>query len=325
MVVEYANYLASEGHDTVIAANVVDTVFKLQIGVEAISKFGCKINTLFNALLKKKKYDIIIADVIAMVFFLSLRNRRKIVYFAQDYDEAYYKNGLLKLLIKAMYYYCLSVLKIPVVAVSDELGQLLKRRFSARVTVVKNGVDTEVFFPERDSEYLALKGDSKVILVFARSDYRKGFDIAAKVLSEFNAAIEKGEFTVWAVGERINVPFRMTNFGFVSPDQLRKILSCSDVLLYPSRHEGLPLFVLEALSCGCPVVTTDAVHFLKHNDNALMCKIEDAACLKKSLVSILTDTNLRMRLITAGRDVTMAYSLSKSKNQFHKAIKKGCI
>lgn len=320
MIVEYANYLSSQGHDVVIAANSVNTVFKLQARIEQTSKFRYKINTIFNAVFLKKYCDVIIADIIAMVAFLSIRHRGRILYFAQDYDEAYYKNGFLKLLIRSIYYYCLSILKIPVIAVSDELGQLLRKRFNANVTVVKNGVDRDVFFPEKDDEYISLKDDSKVILVFARHDYRKGFDIAINVLSEFRNAIEKRELMVWAVGARIEVPFHMKNFGFVAPEQLRKILSCSDVLLYPSRHEGLPLLVLEALSCGCPVVTTEAVHFLKNKNNALICKIEDELCLKNSLVSILVDSNLRTGLSKAGLDLARAYSLSESKKEFHKAV-----
>lgn len=320
MVVEYANYLVSQGNDVVIAANVVNTVFNLNARIEYISRIRYKVSTIFNALFRKKYWDVIIADVIVVAALLSFSNKGKIVYFAQDYDEAYYKNPLLKLVIRATYYYCLSVLKIPVISVSDELAQLFERRFNAHVAVVKNGVDREVFYPEKDEGYISLRGDSKVILVFARGDYRKGFDIAVSILSEFSEAIAKGELAVWAVGEPIEVPFPISNFGFVSPELLRKILSCSDVLLYPSRHEGLPLLVLEALSCGCPVVTTEAVHFLKNKKNALICKIEDELCLKNSLVSILADSNLRTRLSKAGLDLARAYSLSESKKEFHKAV-----
>lgn len=207
MVVEYANYLKSKGHDVVILTSLVNTIFRLQARIEKISNHGKKIHTIISAAFKKRDHDVIVADIIVMVFFLSLRNRKRLVYFAQDYDEAYYKSIFMKMLIRSVYFYCLRVLRIPVIAVSKKLGQLLKRRFDADVAVVPNGVDISDFYPDKKEEYLSFKNGNKVILVFARSDFRKGFDIAIKVLSNFKKDIDEGNILVWAVGEDIDVPF----------------------------------------------------------------------------------------------------------------------
>jgi glycosyltransferase involved in cell wall biosynthesis len=43
---------------------------------------------------------------------------------------------------------------------------------------------------------------------------------------------------------------------FPSDDRLRRHYSVASVLLYPSRYEGFALPPLEAMACGCPVVTT---------------------------------------------------------------------
>lgn len=321
MVVEYANYLESKGHDVVILTNIVDTVFDVQTRVDAISHSNkSKLETIRKALISKIDSDIIIADIIVMVLLLSFRNRKRLLCFAQDYDESYYKNPVMKLLIRVVYFYCLRILHIPVIAVSEELGQLLSRRFNADVTVVPNGVDTNVFYPDRDEKYLALKGDSKAILVFARSDYRKGFDIAVKVLSNFRKEIENGSITVWVVGENIEVPFKIRHFGFAAPDSLRKILSCSDMLLYPSRHEGLPLFVLEAMACGCPVVTTDAANIAIHEVNALVCRIGNIANVISATRRMLYDNPMRKNIIFNGLSEAGRYTLAKSTLNFEEQL-----
>lgn len=321
MVIEYANHLLFQGHDVVIAATVVDTVFDVRTQVETITKADKrKTSTILNAILMKRNYDVIVADIIVMILLLSLRNRKKLIYFAQDYDESYYKYVPMKWLIRAVYFYCLSILKIPVIAVSEDLGSLLRQRFNANATVVPNGVDTAVFYPDRDERYLSLKGGSKVILVFARNDYRKGFDIAVKVLSGFKGEIDDGRISVWAVGEEIEVPFKIKNFGFVPPEKLRKVLSCSDVLLYPSRHEGLPLFVLEAMACGCPVVTTDAVGITTNGISSLKCKIEDVNGCNETLKRMLTDDSLRDKIVANGLKEAEHYSLSYSKDSFEKQL-----
>ncbi len=320
MVVEYANHLASRGHDVVIETNVVDTVFEVRTRIEKISGNTTKAGTIINAVFRKRRYDVIIADIIMMNFFLSFRNKKRLLCFAQDYDESYYKGFFMKMLIRAVYFYCLRILKIPVTAVSDELGRLLRKRFNADVSVVRNGVDTDVFYPDRDEKYLSLKSDGKVILVFARSDYRKGFDIAVRVLTNFRKEIENGDISVWAVGEDIDVPFRIRNFGFVPADELRKILSCSDVLLYPSRHEGLPLFVLEAMACGCPVVTTEAVTIVRDEGDALVCKTGDADACSRALKKIITDNGVRGKIISGAFNKIESYSILSSKKKFENII-----
>lgn len=255
-----------------------------------------------------------------MIFFLSFRNKSRLIYFAQDYDESYYENIFMKAIIRTVYFYCLRILKIPAIAVSEELGKLLKDRFKANVTVIPNGVHTDIFYPDKDEEYLRMKGNSKVVLVFARSDYRKGFDIAVKTLTHFRGEIDKGNLLVWAVGEKIEVPFEMRNFGFVPPNKLRKILSCSDVLLYPSRHEGLPLFVLEAMACGCALVTTDAVSITTHNVTSLKCKIDDITGCYTAVKELLNKDFLRTKIVTNGIKEVKNYSLAKSNKMFEERL-----
>jgi glycosyltransferase involved in cell wall biosynthesis len=319
MVVEYANYLTSQGHDVVIMANIVDTIFTVKAKINPISHSNkSKIKTIMSALFLKNSFDVIIADIIVMTFLLAVRNRICLLYFAQDYDESYYKNPLMKILIRAVYFYSLRILAIPVIAVSEELGQLLKRRFNANVSIVPNGVDTDIFYPDRDEEYLVLKGSGKVILVFARSDYRKGFDLAVKVLAGFSKKIEDGIISVWAVGEDIEVPFKMRYFGFVPPEKLRKILSCSDVLLYPSRHEGLPLFVLEAMACGCPVVTTKTVGFVIDGKNGLIA--DTAPQFGEKLITVLKNSQEGEYIKHQGFEAAKRYNLHSSKRSFEKTL-----
>ncbi|KJU87398.1 glycosyltransferase [Candidatus Magnetobacterium bavaricum] len=320
--IEYANHLVDQGHDVTIVTNVVDTVFEVKARIHRISRISGglmgKVVTILKALLFSEPYDVIIVDIIMMAFFLSFKNKNRLLYLALDYDESYYKGPLMKLLIRAVYFYCLRVQAIPTIACAEALGQLLKRRFKADVRVVSNGVDTDVFYP--DPEYMSLKGGRPVVLVFGRSDYRKGFDLAIRVLAQFKAEIDTGSLEVWSVGEELDTPFNMRRFGFITPDRIRKILSASDVLLYPSRHEGLPLFVLEALACGAAVVTTEAANILTNGVDAVVCPIEDVDCLAKGLRAVLGEATLKSGLIAGGFSTAKKYVLSKSKRLFEEHI-----
>ncbi|UCG78190.1 MAG: glycosyltransferase family 4 protein [Nitrospirota bacterium] len=320
MVAEYANYLSSQGLKVTMLSNIVNTVFPVNVRIEPISRIKNKAGTILSAIFRERDYDLIVADIIIMALLLSFRNRKKILYFAQDYDESYYKYGIMKLFIRSAYYLGLRILKIPVIAVSVELGRLLEDRFSANVTVINNGVDPGIFFHEKKEELLKQKGNGKVILVFARSDHRKGFDRVKRILSGFENEIEQGKISIWAVGEDIRVPFKMRNFGFVSSEELRWILSSSDALLYPSRHEGLPLFVLEAMACGCPVVTTSAVHFISDGVNGMVA--DDTEELAMKISEILSNESLSFSIAkNAVELVKSKYSIEHSKEEFFRVIR----
>lgn len=55
--------------------------------------------------------------------------------------------------------------------------------------------------------------------------------------------------------ERNNISFDY--FGDVEPNKMPFVMNCLDILLLPSKNEGLPLVTLEALACGVNVVASD--------------------------------------------------------------------
>ena len=45
--------------------------------------------------------------------------------------------------------------------------------------------------------------------------------------------------------------------GAVTPDEVQKVMGEADMLVMNSTFEGIPMIILEAVSTGLPVVTTD--------------------------------------------------------------------
>jgi len=65
--------------------------------------------------------------------------------------------------------------------------------------------------------------------------------------TEFEACLE----------ECTHLADKITCHGLVSQATLAELMKQSHIFILPSLHEGLPLVVLEALACGCQVITTD--------------------------------------------------------------------
>lgn len=323
MIVVYANHLVASGHKVTIKTNVVDTVFYLDERVELSPlRFPGKLGSIFSAFFEKSSADFIIADIVVMVCLLSFRNSHRLICFAQDYDESYYSSNIQKLFIRFMYILGMTLFKIRTIAVSKPLAELLRYRFNADVRVVENGIDPNSFFIDPDPELVSLKEGRKSVLLHSRKDYRKGFDIAVEVIRRLKSKISI-QFEVWTVGVPVHDLFPDVvhrDFGYVDETNLRKIMSSSDIFLYPTRHEGLPLMPLEAMACGCSVVTTTAVPFAIHGENALVAQIEDCDALMEYLHLLLNDRQLSGRLISSGKFLADHHSLADAARQFENTL-----
>jgi teichuronic acid biosynthesis glycosyltransferase TuaC len=138
-----------------------------------------------------------------------------------------------------------------------------------KVSVVYNGVDSEVFRP-RDPlsarAELGLAAQQRTVLFVGRLDRDKGF---AELLSaEVIAACERNGAQIAIIGEGAygaslhqqvaarSLQDRVRLLGLMNPAQIATWMGAADCLCLPSYHEGQPNVILEALSCGLPVVAT---------------------------------------------------------------------
>jgi glycosyltransferase involved in cell wall biosynthesis len=110
--------------------------------------------------------------------------------------------------------------------------------------------------------------------------------------------------------------------GTVPDAELPGWYAAADVLAFPSTKEGWGLVVLEAMSAGLPVVTSDLPVFREYllpDRDALMVPVNDAAALAAALTSVLDDHQLADTLRSAGRELCERFTWARSAAE-HQAI-----
>jgi len=162
------------------------------------------------------------------------------------------------------------------------IGPKLRDAFSSHLRPFKQPqsiieITPGVFTAFSDIEQAAEDGDTFKVLTFGRGDDEdfelKGYDIAAKAVSELNSSYRL-IFVGAPAGEQDAVTARLLQCG-ISKDQLivrtfvqsvekLKDLFCEvDLVLMPSRSEGFGLASLEALSAGLPFLVSGNTGFAK--------------------------------------------------------------
>lgn len=323
MILAHAGYLAKQGWSVEIQTAHVDTVFPLPPEIQIVDLGSrSKAVTLWKSLSRRFDADVVIADIIPLICLLALRNRRRLVYFAQDYDEEYFTSTLAQLFIRLFYRFGLSICKIPVISVSEYLSEIFCSRFRARVFTVNNGVDRDFFYNDPDTGLLAKKGGKKAILVLSRRDARKGSDLLGNIFSAMPTA-HLDSVVLWSVGTplgRTGLKVDAHDFGYVDESSLRRIMSSADLFLYPTRHKGFGLMPLEAMACGCPVVSSTAFKVATHEVNALLSPVGDVKSLAENINRALTEPGLSERLVSAGFELAQDFTLERSTACFAAAL-----
>jgi colanic acid/amylovoran biosynthesis glycosyltransferase len=206
-----------------------------------------------------------------------------------------------------------------VIAVSGFIRDLLLDRGwpSDRVVVHYMGVDTELFQPDPAAKPLA---DREPIVFFAgRLIEKKGLRYLIDAMRVVQTRVPEAQVVIAGHGEQraqlerraAEAGVRVQFTGSVSPDAVRAWMSRAQIYCMPSVRaeggdsEGLPTAVVEAMSCGLPVVATTHAGIpeaVAHGQTGLLAPERDPGTLAAHLITLLTDAKLRERMGAAGRE-----------------------
>lgn len=123
----------------------------------------------------------------------------------------------------------------------------LLRYTDVPIEVCARGIDTEAFSPVERPE----AGKLSVLFVGRRSS-EKGFDIFERLAQTLKG--EDFEFVIAGPDFDGYENADMVNKGFVEPADLPSLYRNGHILVVPSRSESLGQVVIEAMSCGLPIV-----------------------------------------------------------------------
>lgn len=186
-----------------------------------------------------------------------------------------------------------------------------------RQYVLKHGIfepgRAAVVEPGLDDEYLAgAFTDKKEHRVAFTGSWieRKGTSKLTAVMTEVLTRDRELRFDVYSSGERarvlacfpghlhdrIEVHSRLTN------EQLAEGMARAKVFVFPSQYEGFGMALGEAMACSCAVVTTPTGFGAELRDGieALVCGFDDVEAMKRSVVRLLSDDELRLGIARRG-------------------------
>jgi glycosyltransferase involved in cell wall biosynthesis len=192
---------------------------------------------------------------------------------------------------------------------------------------IPNGIDTNKYRPDPDRRPDPNRAERNILCV-ARLQYPKGIDVLlhawARMMdapSQWRAYLKPNLCLIGEGPLRPQLERIVQGLGIQDSVEflgLRKdvtdLLQRSWGFVMPSRWEGMPNALLEAMACGLPSVATrvsGSEDIVLNEINGLLVEPEQPAELAQALRRIIEDTDLAQRLGREGR-ITVAneYQLS---------------
>lgn len=243
------------------------------------------------------------------------------VYFVQDIETSYYKDNPYAIKPDFEIKKVLKTYKRDFTFITENpwvSKELKKISGSENITDVGIGIDHDLYKPN-----MYLKR-SKSFLMCARRNPLKSFQFG---VDAYRLAYKKDptiHMRVYGTEQFVFPPNIEHIFVPLDPEVV-ELYQQSRAFISTSLHEGYNLTIVEAMACGCPVITTLADgnnHFCKHEENCLVVEHNDVEGLAEAILRISRDEELALQLREGGLKTAQEHQWEPVITNLEKIFKK---
>ena len=194
------------------------------------------------------------------------------------------------------------------------------------IPIIPNGVDG-AYYTNKAREWSPPR-----LFSAGRTVYQKGLDLGLRALAqlqdlewEWRIAGDGPQLdALKSLAQELGMSERVTFLGWQSREELTRWYHHSNLFLFPSRHEGMPNAVMEAMSSGLPVVATRIAgneELVLDGVTGLLVNAEDVNSLRDGLRRLIVEEKMRMRMGRASRRrVEVEYSWENVARQYSEIL-----
>jgi len=227
-----------------------------------------------------------------------------------------------------------------IVAVSESTKKDIIKKFGVsadKIDVVYNAVDSKKYRPLKLTQQVRARYNlpEKYFLYLGNIEPRKNVEGIIEAYSKLPVKITNEYKLVLAGGMGWNKDTIMKAYnesphkssiiftGYIEDKEIPSVYSAAEIFLFPSHYEGFGLPLLEAMSCGTPVITANNSSLKEvAGDAALYVDSKKTHQLTETIIKILKDDELRIKLVKRGKERIKKFNWANSAEQMNSSIYK---
>lgn len=251
-----------------------------------------------RAALRTSQADVVVSftDRTNVLVLMAARGLRVPVIVSERIDPRRHEIGSAWNLLRRLSYPSASALVVQTNAVRDWAEDVVA---PDRVMVIPNPLRPVAHSP------VSAGARAPTIVALGRLVEQKGFDVLIRAFASIAHEFPDWSLTIYGEGtERpsleqrvhdVQLAERITLPGKTS--HVADVLSAASIFVLPSRYEGFPNALLEAMSCGCACVATDCdsgpADLITAGVSGELVPVNDALALAQQLASLMRDDDRR--------------------------------
>jgi glycosyltransferase involved in cell wall biosynthesis len=334
---ELANCLAGQHEVEIVAPNNTDedngfckndSVAIRKIGRFAPSKARKLLNVLKVYSTLNRSYGnalIVFTDPIMCIFLFLIKNKSRVYRFIQADDYRLFDDGMiLRSGISLRAYKCLCK-----TSYRYKVRYIFNSKFTWEQFCEISGrgdVSPDIVHPAVSHDLFRDNGSSKRtaelnIAIIARVHPLKGFDEFIRAVRSLPQSYRKRIDNVFVISHDDLSAFEIDDFVRLKPasdEELADIYNSARIFVSPSWREGFGLPGLEAMACGCCLITSDSGgprEYAVNGENALVFEPKSVDGLVSCLVKALDSPDTVKRLSDEARITARSFSWKSSATQ----------
>lgn len=274
------------------------------------------------------------ANVVSIISNWLSRKKNKVIICVHSFPTAqmheYAANfweKIIGLLIRKFYNKADSI-----IAVSKHVCNDLVENFKidkSRIHIIHNPIDLNKInsLSNKDVFEKLFTEDVPIILSVGRLSKEKGFEYLLKAFSllkeRSNARLVilgegKEEANLKKLSKELGIDKHVLFLGF--KDNPYKYMKRSTIFVFPSLYESFGIAMVEAMSCGVPVIATKSYegieNIIEQERTGLLVNVGDEQAIAESMLRLLNDEKLRRSLSEEAKERVANFSIEKITNQY---------
>lgn len=210
----------------------------------------------------------------------------------------------------------------------------IKNGLVNNITPISNGIDTKIFNPKNDGEYLRKKFNlpkNNIVLTTGRITPEKNLEVLINAIPHVIKKIDAHFLFVGSGGDykqnlqklvkKLKVTDNTTFTSFLDWGDYPKIFSIADLFTLPSEFELQSIVTLEAVASGLPVVVVNngALPELANSGNGFVFEPKNSIEMAEKITKLLSDIKLKKKMSKNSLELVKKHTLDSVAIQYEKA------
>jgi glycosyltransferase involved in cell wall biosynthesis len=216
-------------------------------------------------------------------------------------------------------------------------NMFIKRGLRTKITPISNGLETEVFNPKNNGEYLRERfnlPNKNIVLFTGRINEEKNLDVLIKSIPYVLKKIDAHFLLVGSGGEYKNKLINLTQelhikdnttfTDFLDWKDYPNIYNIADVFAIPSESELQSIVTMEAIASGLPVVVVNngALPELASMNNGFLFEPKNSEQMAERIIKVLSDEELKKTMGANSLKLIKKHSMDSVTCEFENTFEK---